>query len=38
MYMIAQPETPHFFQLFGPQKGEPKADPDIPKREALNEF
>ena len=25
MYMIAQPETPHFFQLLGPQKGEPKA-------------
>jgi hypothetical protein len=24
--------------LFGPQKGEPKADPDIPKREALNGF
>jgi hypothetical protein len=38
MYMIAQPETPHCFQLFGPQKGEPKADPDIPKREALNGF
>jgi hypothetical protein len=24
--------------LFGPQKGVPMADPDIPKREALNGF
>jgi hypothetical protein len=38
MHMIAQPETPHFFPLFVPQKGVPKADPDIPKREALNGF
>ena len=30
---------PHiFFQMFGPIKGEPKADPDITKRGARNGF
>ena len=38
MYMIAQPENPNFFSDVWSKKGEPKADPDIPKRRPRNGF